>query len=65
VKEAWTVTIESPEDEHGKYMRRIVAISDLFVQNAIMRPDAPKLSKDGADQITALRLAECEVWGDE
>ncbi len=56
----WEVLITFPD---GRYQRRVL-ISDVLVQQFVGRPYAPEVSKDTLDQVTAMRIAELEIWGD-
>lgn len=62
MKGVWAVTIEWPEAEGGDRKRRTIAISDVLVQSTYIRPRPAR--GDVADQVAALRIAECEVWRD-
>ena len=55
----WFVRIDAPD---GRYRR--IAISDLVVKQAKMRPETPGASEEVVDQVTALRMAEAEIWQD-
>jgi hypothetical protein len=55
----WFVRIDFPD---GRFRR--LAISDLLVRQAKMRPEAPGAPADVVDQVTVLRMAEAEIWQD-